>query len=57
MSQMGVIVVDDCINVNAWIEKVKAEIPKAKVGSVETNAKKLCQQSKDDLHRPTLQYG
>ena len=35
MSQMGTIVIDDTINVDAWIAKAK-EDPKAQVGKIET---------------------
>lgn len=35
MSQMGAIVVNDTINVDAWIAKVKEENPKAQVGPIE----------------------
>jgi hypothetical protein len=38
MSQMGAIVLDDSINTDAWISKVKEEIPKADIGKVETTA-------------------
>ena len=38
MSQIGAIVVDDSLNVNAWIAKIKAEFPKASVGNPETTA-------------------
>jgi hypothetical protein len=39
MSQVGVIVLGDNpnINVEAWINKVKEESPKYKVGTVQTN--------------------
>jgi hypothetical protein len=35
MSQMGAIVVNDTIKVDAWIAKVKEENPKAQVGPIE----------------------
>lgn len=36
MAQMGVIVLDDSLNAEAWSAKVKAEIPKAVIGKTET---------------------
>jgi len=36
MSQIGAIVINDTINVEAWIAKVKEENPKYKVGSTLT---------------------
>lgn len=37
MSQMGVLVVDDSINVDAWLAIIKQD-PKANVGKIETTA-------------------
>lgn len=36
MSQIGVIVVNDTINVDAWVNKAKEENPKYKVGNLQT---------------------
>lgn len=39
MAQVGVIVVNDNINANAWIDQIKADNPKYSVGKMETTDK------------------